>query len=320
MGLGIGLFYWTMRSVGLDNIIADIKKAHFSWVFLAIVCGILSHWSRAMRWKTLIEPLGFKVNSANSFHAVILGYLVNMAVPRLGEITRPMVLGKLENIPVNKLIGTVIAERVVDLVFTLLIGLAIFIIQFGVITTFFTSVFANSNGGDFLKIGIIAALALASLVLLIVLRKRIFALPFFTKFKDFFEGLLTGFRTVFTIKRKGHFLFHSIFIWVMYFGMPYCVLYALDGTAHLGVSAALTVLFFGTAAMIIPVPGGIGTFHTLVPAALLLYNIPNQVGTTYATLTHAIQVLVILVVGIISVIYVGVKFNKLKKNGPLQNA
>lgn len=313
--IGVALFLWATKNVGLDDILNDLKHAKIEWIVVSMVCGILSHLFRALRWNLLLEPMGYKAGAWASFHSVITGYMVNMAVPRLGEVTRPAMLSKIEGIPFNKLVGTVVVERVVDLIITLLIALSIFFIQFQLIADFATDFFEESTTANLRLYGVIALAVLLSFGLLIRFRKRIYRLPIISKFKDFFEGVVDGLKTIFSLKRKGLFIFYSLAIWFMYFLMPFFVFYALDATAHLGPAAGLTVLLFGTAAMIIPVPGGLGTFEVLVPAGLALYGIAAAPAETYAILTHAVQVILILAVGIFSVIYFLIKTQKNKRNG-----
>jgi hypothetical protein len=258
--------------------------------------------------------MGYKATTAGSFHAVILGYLVNMGLPRVGEITRPAVLSKLEGIPFNKLVGTVVVERVVDLLFTLLIAVAIFFLQFDLISEFVSSLFQDTDVGSFQLYGLIIAVILAFGIVIYRKREWFYKLPIIGKFKSFIEGLLDGVKTIFHLKRKGLFIFYSLFIWVMYFFMPFFILYAFAGTSHLGFGAGLTVLLFGTAAMIVPIPGGVGTFEFLVPAALAIYGIAPILGNSYALVTHAIQFIVIIGVGIVSLIYFILKSRKLKKD------
>ena len=316
--LGAALFYWALSKEDTSQLLSEIKGADIKWIVLSMVCGILSHLARALRWNLLLTPMGYKAKTANSFHAIILGYLVNMALPRVGEITRPVVLGKLENIPFNKLMGTVLIERIVDLFITLLIAISIFFIQFDIIYDFASSLFENTSGSVAIMYAILGFVALLGLYLVYRFRYWFYNLPLIKKFKDFIEGLLDGVRTIFKLEKKGLFIFYSLFIWVMYFFMPYFVLFALDETAHLGASAGLTVLLFGTAAMIVPVPGGVGTFEVMVPAALALYGIGSLVASSYALITHAIQFIVIIGVGVISILYFIIQSQKIKKNNALE--
>ena len=312
--LGAAIFYIVILNNDPEKIWETVKTADIKWILLAIICGVLSHLARALRWNILLQPLGYKASVANSFHAVIIGYLVNMGVPRAGEIARPAVLSKLEKIPFNKLVGTVVVERVVDLIFTLIIGVAIFFIQFNVIADFFTTAFQDVDSTKILIYGIVGVAFLGLGLFAYMKRDFIYRLPIINKLKSFIEGLLDGVKTIFKLKQNGLFLFYSLFIWVMYFLMSYFIFFALEGTSHLGLSAGLTVLLFGTAAMIVPIPGGLGTYELMVPAGLTLYAIGDVVGDSFAILTHSLQILLIFVIGIYSVLYFVIKSNRIKKN------
>ncbi|MBR9861227.1 flippase-like domain-containing protein [bacterium] len=314
LGLGIALFVWTMEKVGFSKILSDIKEAKIEYILIAMACGVISHLARALRWNLLLEPMGYKARLGGTFHAVILGYLVNMVLPRVGEVTRPAALSKLEGIPFNKLVGTVVVERVVDMIITLALGLAIVLIQFQLISEVIDDLFAGQSMNKLWLYGGIAIAGIAMFILFYIFRFKIYELPVFQKLKGFIEGMLEGLRSIFQLKRKFLFIFYSLLIWFMYFCMPYFVLFALPGTEHLGVGAGLTVLLFGTFAMIIPVPGGVGTFEVLVPIALALYGVGELVGNTYAFLTHAIQILVVLSVGLYSIAYFAYHAQKRKKN------
>lgn len=308
--IGILLFYYAIGDAPIGE---EISKANWFWIGVSLVCGVLSHLTRALRWNLLLEPMGYRASPWASFHAVILGYLVNLVLPRVGEITRPAILSKVEDIPFNKLVGTIVVERVVDLLITLLIAVAIFFIQFDIIYDFVNELFQGFDKNSALIYGVIAIILLAITIVVYKKRKWIYSLPIINKFQSFIEGLLDGMRTVFNLRKKGLFIGYSLFIWVMYFFMPFFIFYALPGTSHLGVSAGLTVLLFGTAAMIVPIPGGVGTFEFLVPAALALYGIAAGIGTSYAIITHAIQFLVIIGVGAFSILYFLWKNHQIKK-------
>ena len=315
LALGCLLFYLAIGRQDTDTIWQNIKSANPIWIGASLLCGILSHLARSLRWNTLIKPLGYSASVWGSFHAVILGYLVNMALPRVGEITRPAALSKVENIPFNKLVGTVVAERVVDLIITLLLAVTIFFLQFGLIAGFFSDKFAPMQSSAIAIYATLGSLSLLAIYILYLKRFWFYELPIFNKFKGFLEGLLDGVKSIFKLEQKGLFIFYSLFIWVMYFFMPFFIFYALEGTAHLGVSAGLTVLLFGTAAMIVPIPGGIGTFELMVPAALVLYGIDDDtLSDSYAVITHAIQFIVIIGVGIFSILYFMIKTKQIKKN------
>jgi uncharacterized protein (TIRG00374 family) len=314
LGIGALLFIWAIGKEDTSKLIDEIRGANVAWILVSMLCGILSHLARGLRWNLLLAPMGYKAGVWSSFHAVILGYLVNMALPRVGEITRPAVLAKVETIPFNKLVGTVVVERVVDMVITILIAISIFFIQFDIIAEYVSKLFGSLSTNAVLLYAVLGVIALVVFFLIYKYRNFFYNLPIITKFKDFIEGVFDGIKTIFSLEQKGLFLFYSLFIWLMYFCMPFFILYALPGTSHLGVSAGLTVLLFGTAAMIVPVPGGVGTFEVMVPAALALYNIESLLANSYTLITHAIQFIVILGVGVFSILYFVVKTQKLKSN------
>lgn len=311
--LGAVIFYFAILKNDPEKIWEQIKTAEIKWILIAVICGVLSHLARALRWNLLLQPLGYKATVMNSFHAVIIGYLVNMGVPRAGEIARPAVLSKLEKIPFNKLVGTVVVERVVDLLVTLIIAVVIFFVQFNIIAEFFGEAFQNIDSTKAIIYSVVGFSIIGLGFWAYKMRNQIYKLPIINKLKSFIEGLLDGVKTIFKLKQNGLFLFYSLFIWLMYFLMSYFIFFALEGTAHLGVSAGLTVLLFGTAAMIVPIPGGLGTYEAMVPAGLALYGIGELTGNSFAVLTHSLQIIVILGIGIFSVLYFSIQSNKLKK-------
>jgi uncharacterized protein (TIRG00374 family) len=312
--LGGVLFYWAIMNQDTDELWGQIKQVNLFWVGLSVFCGVISHLLRALRWNLLLEPMNYKASTVNSFHAVIIGYLVNMALPRVGEITRPAILGKLEKIPFNKLLGTVLIERVVDIFITLFLAGIIFIIQFQLIIDFVQKLLLNQNiPSIIILLGLITVFVIA-IYLAYLKRNWFYRIPIIQKFKTFIYGIIDGIKTIYSLRRKGLFIAYSLMIWTMYFLMPFLIFYAFDGTAHLGISAGFTVLLFGTIAMIIPIPGGIGTFEVIVPEALNIYGVSSSVADSYTLMTHAIQFLVIFCVGIFSTVYVIFKLKKANNN------
>ena len=297
-----------------DELWGQIKQVNLFWVGLSVFCGVISHLLRALRWNLLLEPMNYKASTVNSFHAIIIGYLVNMALPRVGEITRPAILGKLEKIPFNKLLGTVLIERVVDIFITLFLAGIIFIIQFHLIIDFVQKLLFNQNIPSIIILLVLITVFVIALYLAYLKRNWFYRIPIIQKFKTFIYGIIDGIKTIYSLRRKGLFIAYSLMIWTMYFLMPFLIFYAFEGTAHLGISAGFTVLLFGTIAMIIPIPGGIGTFEVIVPEALNIYGVSSSVADSYTLMTHAIQFLVIFCVGIFSTVYVIFKLKKANNN------
>ena len=203
--------------------------------------AFVSHVIRAERWKMLLLPTGNRVKLANSFFSLMIGYLVNLAVPRGGEVSRCYNLYKLEDTPVEVSFGTVVVERIVDVICLLLVILLAFIAEWNKLTKYLMSLEIGSGGGGF-QVPSWAMIVFAGLIVLVIVgylfRKNKKLLKIITGFK---EGLLS----VFKLENKRLFVFYSVFIWFLYFLMSYCVIKAFDTTNHLGPSAVLTVFALG---------------------------------------------------------------------------
>lgn len=318
LGLGFLLLVWAFKNMDLKQMFNDIKNANFLWIFIAMSCGVLSHLSRALRWNLLLKPLGYRADWKNSFYAVMIGYFSNNLVPRLGEVTRCAALSKTDNIPVEKLLGTVFIERVIDLIITALVTLFIFISQFELLNNFLnTSIYpmlkdGNGSSGN-TKMYVMIGFALV-LLLVLLFRKKIIKLPLYLKFKSLVSGFSEGIKSVLKLENPWQFIGHSLFIWSMYFAMAYFTFFSFPPTRDLGVSAGLIVLFLGTVAIILPIPGGIGVYHKLVGMGLLLFGVSENNGLTYATISHAAQMIMIFVIGLISMALISRNLQKTPEN------
>lgn len=312
LSIGIGLMYWAFYKMDMQQVLASLKKAHYSWVFMAFLCGVLSHLSRAIRWRYLLAPMGYKIPVLHSFYAVMSGYLMNFIVPRLGEVSRCAMISKTDKVPFEKLVGTVVIERVVDLIITAIISLAILFTQYDLLQNFIAQLLGKSSAGSqtLVLLSSIGVLGLLGLYLVLKFRSKLSHIALFEKAFKLWDGVLDGLKSIVKLQNPWSFVFHSLFIWTMYFMMSWLIFYSLDGTSHLGFSAGLTVLLAGTLAIIIPVPGGVGTYHTIVPAALLLYGVNELDGKTYAIIGHSTQMLMIFIVGGISLILGGMAAKK----------
>jgi glycosyltransferase 2 family protein len=293
-----------------------IKTADFSWVFLSIFFSILAHLSRAQRWNMLISPLGYNPSLKNSFAALMTGYLANLALPRMGEISRCAALAQAEKAPMDSLIGTVITERLLDLIMLVICIVLATVLNFNTVGGIVMQQLIIPAGTKFFSlltswlfyaviIGIIAA------VVFYKKSKTKKELPVIKKVVLFLKGMGTGMKSVFLMKNKGWFLFHTIFIWIMYFLTTYVCFRAIDETSSLSLMAGLFVLVGGSLGMTAPVQGGIGVYHLLVAKALTFYAIPFTVGLIYATIVHSSQVLMVLITGGFSVLYFSLRKNKI---------
>lgn len=272
----------------------------------------------------LIEPLGYNPKLSHTFYSLLTGYFANFAIPRIGEITRCASLSKAEKIPFDKLIGTVITERIMDVLMLLVTILIAAIVEFDLIGNFlyeklFQPLIEKISSSGSLTFYLIAGLII---ILLIVMIRYFFKSEKFKiisgKVKKLISGIGDGIKTIRNLKSFGWFAFHTVFMWILYFFCSYVCFFALDATSHLGVKEGLLVLVLGGIGMSAPVQGGIGAYHWLVSQGLMLFAISESDGKTFATMVHTYQVLVIVVLGLFSFImlFLANKKQPLSENKP----
>ncbi len=302
--VGAFIFWLIYKDQDIEKIKSILKNdVKYIWVVLSLFIGLLSHISRTLRWGLMIEPVGHKPRFINTFLAVMVGYLMNMAFPRMGEISRCGVLSRYEKISFTKLVGTVVAERAVDMV-SLLILLAIVIFsQFGKMLSFMHNnpeieeKLMSVGKSPYLIVGVIVLI-----ILLYIFRKAFKHTLMFTKLVEIIRNFKEGFISIGSIKKKGWFYFHSVFIWAMYYLMLYVVFFAFDFTKDLNPIAGLTTFVLASFGMVAPVQGGIGAWHFMAKEALSLYGVATDDGKIFALVAHTSMTLMIIIIGIISLL------------------
>ncbi|PSL43764.1 hypothetical protein CLV51_10774 [Chitinophaga niastensis] len=312
----IWLFTKDITNVMWDQIYTAFRKANYWLVIPAMVIGVASHWFRAIRWKLLMKPLGHQPSTLNTFFAVMVGYLANLAVPRLGEVTRCGILAQYEKVPADKLVGTMIAERAVDMVCLLLLMAITVLTQLDVLGTYVNhDIFqplsrkvANANGTQLL-IGIVI-LALFIVFFLWLLRRFARSKVAIT-IRNLARGVMEGIFSIGKMENKGWFLVQTVLIWSCYLSQVYIGFFCLTETTHLGISAALAVLMIGSVGMIVT-PGGIGAYQPLVQKALELYGIPYAIGFAFGWIIWVAQTLLVILLGFISLVALPI-YNKQPK-------
>ncbi len=302
--VGIFIFWLVYKDQDIDRIAGVLKHGvSYGWIWLSLLIGLLSHLSRTLRWNLMIEPLGHKPRTTNTFLAVMVGYLMNLALPRMGEISRCGVLARYEKIPFTKLIGTVVVERLIDmLMLLLLLGITI-VAQFGQMIRFLQN---NPEINGKLHAVIYSPVLIGGILLVAILlwfsRSKIRGTSIFRKLAAIIDQFAEGFRTIRTLKNKGAFVFHSVFIWLMYYVMLYVVFFAFGFTSHLGLIAGLTTFVLGSFGMVAPVQGGIGAWHFMVIEALALYGVDKSDGKVFALVAHGTTTAMLIVMGLISLL------------------
>lgn len=251
------------------------------WLLLPIfVLLLLSHWFRALRWRQLMEPMGYNPSQLNAFFCVMIGYFVNQGAPRLGEVAKCTILARYEKIPADKLVGTIVAERAFDVICLLTVFGLTFITQFDVISSLATRYVlpAFQNKGGSVSWQKIVVLLIALTIVLIILRfffSKLGHINIVAKIKTVLSNIWHGLTSVKDLKNKPLFILYTIAIWILYWGSTWLGFYAIRETSVLSGADALTVLAMGSIGMIAS-PGGIGAYALLVQETVTLYNIPAQ--------------------------------------------
>ena len=308
MSLGAFLFWLAYRGHNFGRIFDAISEVRWGWVAAAVVLSVAAHYSRALRWGLLLEPFGYRPRRLNLFFAVMVMYLANMAIPRSGEVARCGVLAKYERILFSRSLGTVVTERIADVIVFAAVAAVVFVTQIDVIGR----VLDNNPSvlqywqsfENHIVLIILAGVALVALgiwLLRTAVRRNWFGLG--DRLRKAFHNLKDGMLTIAGLKKRWQFVAHSLFINFVYFYAVYLFFKAFPFTENLGLMVALTVFVLGTFGVIVPSPGGIGTWHFIVIEVLALYGVVRDPdGGAYALVSHGMQDLLFAVVGMVAMI------------------
>jgi glycosyltransferase 2 family protein len=294
--IGIGIIYYqytTLTAEEIDKIKISFEKANYYFILMSLVIACLGYWSRAYRWKFALNHLGYETKFSNNFFTVCVSYLVNLTVPRSGEISRAALLKKYEDVPFDKAFGTIVAERIVDLLIFLLFVFIGFISQFEKIYQFllsenvsFQSLIITAIVGVFLFFGFILIWIYAEWQIILKLKKKL-------------SGLVEGITTVYKMKDKWKYIFHSLFIWFSYLMMFYVAVFALPETSEMNFDIVIMGFIFGSLAVGFS-NGGLGAYPFSIALIFSLYGITKDVGTAFGWLVWTSQTILTILLGLIS--------------------
>lgn len=286
--IGGCLVWYSLSKISIAVLISYIQNARYDWVLLGLFFGILSHLSRAYRWKFIIEPLGFKPRFTNSFLALLVGYLVNLAVPRAGEVIRALVLSNYEKVPFENGFGTIVGERIADLMMMLLIIIITLFVQFDFIYEL------TSRNFDPAKIGMLLLILIVGFFIFSHAVKKSTS-GVLLKLKTFSLGLIKGITSIFKMKNKGAFIFHTLFIWTMYLLMFWAIVPAIEGLEV--PFGGVLIGFIAGGLSIATTNGGIGLYPVAVAAAFTLFDVSTEPATAFGWIVWITQTGMILVFG-----------------------
>lgn len=290
--LGVFLTVYTYNSFTpeqLEEMKSYFKSADYTYIFIALIFGLISHSARAYRWKFMLEQMGYNSPFKNNFMAVWIGYFMNMTIPRSGEVSRALVLKKYENIPFDKAFGSIIAERVVDFIILLLFIATAVLLQFDVLKTFLLDKIPFEK---LVLYGIVSLAVFLGAVLLFVYSKSKWILMIKSKISGLTEGVLSIWR----MEKKWAFLFHTIVIWVSYVLTFYFAIFALKETSDISFGVVVTAFVVGSLAISFS-NGGFGVFPVVVAGILALYGVSKEAGTAFGWIIWTSQTVQIIVIG-----------------------
>lgn len=304
--LGFGLIYYqytTLSVEELNKIKFCFQKANYFYIFLSLLVALFGYWARAYRWKYSLQHLGYQTNFKNDFMSVCVSYFMNLTIPRSGEITRAALLKKYENVPFDKGFGTIVAERIVDLIlFLLFVGLA-FVIQFEKLYNFIKEKISFEKIILFGIIGLF--LGIVFLLIWIYAEWKIIK-----KLKNKFSGLIEGMLSIVMMKDKWKYIFFSFIIWFSYLLMFYIPIYALPETKNIGFDIVIMGFIFGSLAVGFT-NGGLGAYPLAIAMIFSLYGISNDIGTAFGWLAWTSQTILTIFLGLLSYVFLPL-YNKNK--------
>lgn len=304
LGLAAFLLWYLYRDLDVQFMITKFKTLNYTWVTVSVIMALVSHYLRALRWNLFFESFGYKISNIRTFYAVMAGYFANLLVPRMGEVTRCGILKKNENVPLPTSLGTVVAERGLDMVMLLLVMTTAFLIEFDKLYSFFQSMisekvegFEKSSGYIVIALIVLVVLFILGIFLIRIFKDRIVSHHLYAKVTSILRQLMHGFLSIGKIKKQGQFWLATVGIWTLYYLMSYVMFFSMDETSNLGIDAGFAVLVMGGIGMAAPVQGGIGAYHLLVGSVLALYGLDKESGMTFAFILHSMQFLAILIFG-----------------------
>jgi len=301
--LGVFLIGYSLSKVPLTELIDYFKNANYFYIGLGMFFGLLSHLSRSYRWLFQFEPMGYKVKFGNSFMAVFSAYLINYTIPRAGEVARASIITTYEGVPFEKCLGTIVAERVADVIMLLLIIGITLVLQFDFIMSFFVERFNPKS----LLVYLIIAIGLVAVFIYFIKKSKS---GFGLKIKNFIRGLAEGALSIFKMKKKWAFISHTVFIWVMYVLMFYTTSFSVEALSGVTIGAIL-IGFISATFSIAATNGGIGSYPIAIYAAFSIFAIPEAPSIAFGWIIWTSQTLLIILFGGLSLVYLPI-FNRNK--------
>ena len=290
ISIGIFCIFFSFRNIGFTDFTKYFYEINYLWVFVGIFLGALSHISRSYRWKYLIEPLGYKLGFINSVLAVFSAYLINYTIPRAGDIARATMISKYEKIPLDKTLGTIVAERAVDVICILTIIATGLIFEFNRISEKLISLIENT------EISVIIMYVGVIILILFVSNRVLRKSKYYKSILNFFSGIIEGLTIIFKMEKRVPFILHSIFIWLMYILMFWATSMAFF-ELHEVAFYQFMISFTLAAISIMLSNGGIGIYPLAVEESLGWYGVQSTTGLAFGWVSWLSQTMMVIIFG-----------------------
>lgn len=309
LGLGIAIIFYMSGKLSAEqkaSMMDAISRVRVWWLLPIFIAGFLSHYVRALRWKLLLAEVDIRPSTTNTTFAVLIGYIANLVLPRAGEVAKCTVLARYEKVPADKMIGTIVGERMFDVLCLGIITLVAFFSQAHIIGDYAQDVFGKISEKSNVFVFVLIA-ALMGMVVLILVYRRFRD----SKIGKFIKGLTDGIKSILTLKTRGRFLIYTVLIWALYWVQVLIGFWSMAELEHLSGMTAMVVLIFGSIG-IIATQGGIGAYPYLVGKILLFYNIPEVYGLAFGWVSWSAQTGIIVILGVLSLILLPIYNNRKK--------
>jgi len=304
--LGLFLLYIVFNNIDLNLFLERLDNLDYSWIYLSMFISIFEHVVRGYRWNLLMQTKQTNLSTYITTHILIVSYFFALFIPRFNDFVRCYLISKTNDIKVSSSLGTVVSERIFDLISLLIISLLFFIIEFDLFTNFFSTYILTNISFDVYYLIIFFFVIAVIISFLYYLNKK--SDTFSSKFSEFKKGVLS----VNKYYKNKNFLLSTLILWIIYFLMGYVIFFSLEETSSLAISSGIAVLVAGSLGMVVPVNAGIGAYHFLVASILISYNINYETGLFFATILHTSQIICLALLGIVSSL---ILFFKIRSNG-----
>lgn len=297
LGLSVALMWYAFKGIDWGQLQAQFARADYRWIGLMAIFGLLSHASRSHRWQLLLAPLGYRTHFGHAFHTVMSAYFVNLIFPRAGEVSRCGLMQKLDDVPMSVGFGTVVIERLIDLLMLFLLIGILLIVEFEQLSGTLWEIFSSKIPTQASLLWLLGIALLGFAVLWLIwsrFKQQLLASKLFQKLLAFGKNFWQGIASIRSVRNQPLFIFHTLFIWLMYYCMSYILFFSFPETAQLDLWFGLIVLILGGLGMAAPVQGGIGTYHLLVGGAFTLRGMSQEEGILMATYMHTAQTMLVI--------------------------